>query len=359
MRSRVASLAAATFTLALCGPAASVSAASAIYVHSGQSIQAAIDAAPAGSLIIVERGTYRGNLDITRPVRLIGHHAVIAPAATPTQNACLALTPGMVMGICAHGAFNADGTMKSSISGVSIEGFTVRSFSGPGIIAAGLDGFRAVRNVTAYNGLWGIEVGVSSNFSVLYNTSYANRGDGIHLDYSPSANAVVFGNVSYGNLGTGILYLSALGGRIALNAAYGNCAGIVVAAVGDPTQGGAGNVSVQLNQVVGNNRMCPAVPDSGTPPYGGIGIALVGVHNTTVALNSVRDNLAQTGSSITGGGIVLLDGAMFGAAAPTGNSVRLNWLSGNTPNDIFGDGTGTANTVSGNTCTTTNLTGAC
>jgi phage terminase large subunit-like protein len=56
---------------------------------------------------------------------------------------------------------------------------------------------------------------------------------------------------------------------------------------------------------------------------------------------------------------VILDGAIFGAGLPSGNSVRLNWLSANTPNDIYGDGTGTTNTVSGNTCTTTNLTGAC
>lgn len=57
--------------------------------------------------------------------------------------------------------------------------------------------------------------------------------------------------------------------------------------------------------------------------------------------------------------LVILDGALFGAGALSGNSVRLNWLSGNTPNDIYGDGTGTTNTISGNTCTITNLTGAC
>jgi hypothetical protein len=34
-------------------------------------------------------------------------------------------------------------------------------------------------------------------------------------------------------------------------------------------------------------------------------------------------------------------------------------LSGNAPNDIYGDSTGTGNTISGNTCTKTNLTGAC
>ena len=49
----------------------------------------------------------------------------------------------------------------------------------------------------------------------------------------------------------------------------------------------------------------------------------------------------------------------FGALPPTGNSIQLNWLSGNTPNDIYGDGTGTTNTISGNVCTTTNLAGAC
>jgi hypothetical protein len=70
-------------------------------------------------------------------------------------------------------------------------------------------------------------------------------------------------------------------------------------------------------------------------------------------------NVEQAGSAITGGGIVLLDGKMFGATAPTGNTIRLNRLSGNTPNDIYGDGTGTGNTVSGNTCTKSSLPGAC
>jgi hypothetical protein len=55
--------------------------------------------------------------------------------------------------------------------------------------------------------------------------------------------------------------------------------------------------------------------------------------------------------------MVLLDGAIFGAGAPTGDSVQLNRLSGNTPFDIYGDGSGSLNTVSGNSCHTTNLGG--
>jgi hypothetical protein len=348
----------ALLLLALLVPVATVSAASTTHVYPGQSIQAAINHAPVGGLIIVERGTYRGNLEIKRSMRLVGYGAIIVPAAKTTPNACLALVPG-VIGICVHGAFNADGSMKSTISNVSIEGFTVRNFSSMGILAVGVNGFRAVRNVTANNGAApGMFISTVSNLSLLYNTSYGNGGDGISVQDS-SANAVITGNVSYGNLGSGILFINSLGGRIALNAVYGNCAGIVVVSVAQPDVTPSGDVSIQLNQVTANNRLCPAVPDS-APAYGGAGIVLIGARNTVVALNDVRDNVSQAGSAFPGGGgIMLLNGAMFGAAAPTGNSVRLNWLSGNTPNDIFGDGTGTLNTVSGNTCTVTNLTGAC
>jgi len=358
MRRRLATVAAAALTVALLVPVASVSAASTIYVHPGQSIQAAINRAPSGGLISVERGTYKGNLDITRSVRLVGHHAVIVPAAKPTPNACLALVGGLGVGICVHGTFNSDGSIAKSISNVSVEGLTVRNFSGFGIIAAGVNGFRAARVVTAHNGAMGMLVSSASRVSLLYNRSYGNDADGIQVDGSP-ANAVIVGNASYSNLGAGILFVDSKGGRIELNSTYGNCAGIVVVATGTPGRSGAGDVSVRLNQVTANNRPCPAMPDNGVPAYGGVGIALMGAQNTVVALNDVRDNVEQTGGGITGGGIVLLDAAIFGAGAPTGNSVRLNSLSGNTPNDIYSDGTGTANTVSGNTCANSNVAGAC
>jgi hypothetical protein len=222
-----------------------------------------------------------------------------------------------------------------------------------------VNGFRVVRVVTAHNGSWGMYVAEVSNLSLLYNRSYDNGGDGFQVSRSPSSNAVLVGNASYGNHGTGILFLDSLGGRIALNDLHDNCAGIVVAHTGDPEASGAGDVAIQLNQVTANNRVCAASAELGEPAYGGAGIVLIGAQNTVVALNDVRNNLLVAGSGISGGGIVLLDGAMFGAAPPSGNSVRLNWLTLNAPNDISGDGTGTLNTISGNTCTITNLAGAC
>lgn len=112
------------------------------------------------------------------------------------------------------------------------------------------------------------------------------------------------------------------------------------------------NVSLLYNTALGNTAEGILVLDSPAPAASIIG-NLIGARNTVVALNDVRGNVEQAGSGITGGGIVLLDGAMFGVGAPTGNSVRLNWLSFNGPRDIFGDGTGTLNTAAGNVCSTT------
>ena len=345
---------------ALLAPVAAVTAASAIYVHPGQSIQVAINTAPSGALISVERGTYKGNLEIKRSVRLVGHGAVIAPAAEPTKNICATLLQGGV-GICVHGRIDADQSVGKVVSAVSIEGITVQNFGGSGILAYGVAGFGVTGVVTAHNGAWGMYIADVSNLSLLYNRSFDNGADGFQVARSPSSNAAIVGNASYGNHGTGILFLDSLGGRIALNDLHANCAGIVVAHTGDPEMpGGGGNVAVQLNKVTANNGVCAASQEMGTPAYGGAGIVLIGAQNTVVALNDVRNNLAVAGSSFPdGGGILLLDGAIFSAAAPTGNSIRLNWLSGNTPNDIYGDDSGTTNTVSGNTCTTTNLAGAC
>ena len=349
MRRRLATLAAAALTVALLVPVASVSAASVIYVRPGQSIQAALNKAPAGALISVERGTYRGNLEIKRSVRLLGHDAILVPATKPTKNVCTLGFVNGVVGICVHGALNPDGSTVRSISKVSIEGFTVRNFGGPGIVAIGVDGFRAKDLVTAHNGEMGMFINTVSNISLLDSRSYGNHGDGIFVENLP-ANGVISGNASYGNLGSGIFFINSLGGRLQGNDLHGNCAGIVVASVAIYGPGSAppsGDVSIQHNEVTANNRLCPAVPYQ-APAYGGIGIALIGARNTTVARNDVWNNRAQAGSAVPGGGIVILDGGMFGAAPPTGNSVRSNRLSGNTPYDIYCDGSGTLNSVSGN-----------
>lgn len=352
MRRRVAALATTVLMLALLVPAASVAAGSAVHVRPGQSIQAAINSAPSGGVVYVARGTYPGSLEIAKSAHLVGDHAVIVPGAT--DSFCLAdWAFSGVVGICVHGEIDlSTGAVLAPISNVSMDGFSVRNFGGPGIVAIGVDGFRAEDLVTSHNGEMGMFINTVSKVSLLDSRSYDNHGDGIFVE-NASGNGVITGNASYGNLGSGIFFINSVGGRIASNDLHGNCAGIVVASVAIYGPGSAppsGDVSIQRNEVTANNRLCPAVPYQ-APAYGGIGIALIGARNTTVARNDVRNNRAQADSALPGGGIVILDGAMFGAAAPTGNAVRSNWASGNTPYGIYCDGSGTLNTVTGNSGT--------
>ena len=332
-------------------------AAAATHVRSGQSIQAAIDAAAPGDTIVVERGTYRENLVVTRSVRLLSRGAVLTQPGSTGLNPCgFGQAAAPVVGICVIGQVSPDFVVSQTVDDVSITGFTIRGFSGDGVLALGASGFRAVRNVVANNGGYGIFANSSSDIELLYNTTYGNHEAGLYVGDSPTANAAVIGNSSYNNVGEGILIRDALGGRLVRNHLYGNCAGIFVLNTGAP--GLSGNMSVLLNEVTANNRLCPG-EEGEAPPFGGIGIALLGAQNTTVLLNLVRNNDAQANSALPGGGIVLFDTTAFGGGTPTGNTVQRNVLSGNDANDINGDGSGTGNTISGNTCTNTNVVGAC
>ena len=230
-----------------------------------------------------------------------------------------------------------------------------------------MDGLRLADMVTAHNGEMGMFINQVTSFSLRDSRSYDNHGDCVFMENlregSKDTNTVVTGNKSWDNLGSGIIFINSLGGRIANNDLHGNCARIQVWAFAGDYGSVSGDVSIRHNRVTANNRWCPA-DGAGAPDYGGIGIGLIGAQNTTVAHNDVRNNRARAGSAIPGGGIViatLAEKADTNPAsnAPTGNSVRRNQLSGNTPFDIYGDGTGSANTVSGNSCHTTNLGGAC
>ncbi len=359
MHRRVAALASAALLAAMLVPAGTVSAASVAHVRAGESIQDAINAAPAGSVIRVDPGTYRGNLEIARSIHLIGNQVVIAPASVPTDNLCL--TPGFfngVVGICIHGGFDLDTGALTPISNVSVEGFTVRNFGGPGLVGLAVDSLRLERTAAVSNGEMGMFINTVTDFSVADSRASGNGADGLFLE-NAYGRTIVAGNELNGNTGSGLLVINSLGGRISGNELHGNCAGVVIASVAVYGPGSAmptGDLAIEHNQVSANNRLCPAVPYQ-MPAYGGIGIELVGSHKVVVARNEVSQNHAQAGSELPGGGILLQDGAIFGASAPTGNTVSANRLSRNTPFDISGDGSGSGNTVTGNSCLATNIGG--
>jgi parallel beta-helix repeat protein len=355
---RIRFVALAALVAALVLPAATATAATVTTVTSGHSIQAAINAAPSGGTIVVLRGTYRENLLITKSVRLIGHGAILRPPANPTENPCSGGESGgtSATGICIFGQANQQGQVTATVDNVRVEGFSILGFGGMGIFAFGANNLTVRNNRLANNGDYGVFANTSSNTKILGNSVYGNGAPGIYIGDSPNANATVVGNSSYNNRGEGILWRDALGGRVNLNAIYGNCAGVLVVDTGAP--GASGDVSIALNNIYSNNRSCPGEAGE-APPMGGLGVVLAGAQHTTVAVNVIRANVQQPGSGLPGGGVNLIDSTGFGGTAPTNNSVNRNLLSANSPNDLLTDGTGSGNTFTNNSCTTSTPAGNC
>jgi Right handed beta helix region len=322
-----------------------------VIVYPGQSIQAAVDAAKPGTTIFVI-GTHQENVAITTDgLTLIGVHAVLEPAATPTQNACFDPTnPGDVNGFCVLGDvdFNT-GTVNREVKNVTIKGFTVRGFSDSGIVAFGAHNATFAGNVAEDNDEYGITAFASTGTRMLFNRASGAGEAGFYIGDSPNAGAKLFGNESFDSL-FGVLIRNAEHGSVFHNSFHDNCVGVVVLA---DAPGPAGFFRMKGNRVVHNNKACPASEDN-PDPVSGIGIALVGAHDVKIKGNLIAGNVPSGDTAFTGG-VVVVSGE---STAPSNNVVKKNVFLKNT-NDIFWDGTGTGNVFKKNFCKTSVPGGLC
>jgi parallel beta-helix repeat protein len=278
------------------------------------SIQSAIDAAAPGDTIVV-RGTHRENLAIGKDgITLRGVGAVLLPPAVPAANACFdpSVEGESVHGICVSGDIDFEtGEIARYVRHVTVTGFTVRGFTGNGITAGAARDTTLSGNVVEGNGDAGLAAIGSTGVRIQGNRTAGNR--------------------------FGVYVGSSVGGSIAGNAVHDNCLGVFVLAALGP----AGGFPIAGNAIRHNTRACPAAGD--WPALSGIGVALMGASDTTVATNLISGNVAG-GETLLSGGVAVL--AVPGGAPSERNVVAGNVLRGNDP-DIFWDGLGAGNVLRG------------
>jgi hypothetical protein len=364
-RAPFAALLAIPIGLALAAPAAAAPVPAMTVVHPGDSIQAAIDAAAVGATITVASGSYAESLTVTIPITLVGRGDVlISPPATAPDNACT-LDPdsdGRFPGVCVVGQI-ADPTEESSpvavpVSDVHISGMSVRGFTAAAVEIYGAEHVTLDRIDATDNPGGGVFAARSADVGISRLAAADNGARGVDMHENVVGFAITH-SVLTGNHGEGVFVGDSSDGLIAHNAVSGNCTGILLVDLALPGDSGISGMTVSHNDVTTNNAWC-AGDDEGQPAESGNGIVLVGARTTTVTDNLVRGNAASEPVDLSFGGITVLDaGPLTGGAAPSGDVITHNVVTGNAPMDLLYDGSGADNTVRGNVCATGAPAGAC
>ncbi len=315
-----------------------------LVVHPGESIQAAVNLAPAGAEIDVEPGVYAEAVTVAKPgIHLEGHrdrHGMGVTLVNP--------------GGAPNGIF-----VSSTGAGFELSYFTVRGFGENGVILSGVDGF-VLSHVTATdNGEYGLFPILSAHGIIADCTASGHRDTGIYVGLSTDvfiARSRAFANV----VGFDVENSSHI--RLIGNESYNNTAGILVTLLPGLQVKTASDVVVVGNFVHDNNHVNfgdPGDEVSALPP--GIGILVLGVDQVTIVANVVTHNDSAgivVGSSLLFGLFAGIPPAAFADIEPNADGVRVvgNWVKGNghasalpfPGGDLLWDGTGTGNWWAGN-----------
>jgi len=271
-----------------------------LVVHAGDSIQAAIDAAPAGSTIVVEPGVYQEPaqeraLTVTKDgITLLAQSTSGAPVVLQRaagQDNGIWVSPSDTVELVppADDEHPPCGVSGARIDGFTVRGFTVTGFPDFGIYLACVDGFSITDNTITNTDVYSIFPVHSSGGQILRNIASGTTNDACIYTGQDFNILVAFNQASDCLLGFQIE--NSRGVRLVSNLSTGNTAGLFVDVIAnDQVKVGSDNL-VQGNVIIDNNRPNMASPDSDNasiPP--GLGIAINGSDSTLVQGNTITDN---------------------------------------------------------------------
>ncbi len=321
-----------------------------VVVKNGESIQSAIDAAAAGTIIFIKSGTYSEAVHVEKPgIQLIGMNeggrAVIIQNPGTEEN-----------GI----------EVTSNGAGFVLKNVTVQNFKENGVLLTGVDNF-ILDHVTAINNKeYGLFPVFCHHGVIKYCSATGSSDTGIYVGQSTDISVQY--NVAFANV-SGFEIENCTNVEASFNESYDNTGGLLVFLLPGLTVKTASAISVIKNYIHDNNR-----PNFSTPAGGfeffvptGSGILVVGADNTTIQKNRISHNNfvgVATVSTLIIGSLAGLPPEAFADIEPNPDGARIteNTLTQNgsaapaglplPAADFLWDGSGTNNCWSNNVYTT-------
>jgi parallel beta-helix repeat protein len=308
------------------------------------SIQAAVDAAKPGDIVVVPPGTYHETVTILKDnITIVGPESAIIDAT--------GFTNGIHVGADIFAPSPNPACPATATRNFTLIGLTVRNAEQNGIFLSGVNGFTIANGRYIDNGEYGTYPSCSNNGQIVLN--YAKGGADTCLYIGNDVEVSLTGNQATGCT-VGIQIVNSSDVTVRGNSLRGNTAGIL--AIVDPFNPRTETSDVLVsNNVVAKNNLPNASPeaDIGRIPSG-TGILNVGSDRMTIRNNTVTGN-NTFGIGITANPEASQDPRI--KANPDGNQVRFNVAidNGGQPAptipgaDLFYDGSGQGNCFSGNT----------
>ncbi len=270
----------------------------AIHVRPGQSIQAAIDAAPANATIMVEPGVYHEAATVPSAVVITKPGIQLIGLSTADKPVVLENSGGQMNGIWVSPADSVNteegehppcGENGKLLKGFVVQGFTVRGFDQYGVYLACVDGFTISHNVADADKLYGLFPVRSHNGTLSFNEAQGTTLDSA-LYVGQSDHITITNNRAHDNV-QGLEIENCSDITATNNELFNNTAALIADIMPNLQKKDQTNVLIADNNVHDNNRPNTEDPEgpTGMTPQG-TGIVILGGSAMTVRNNTIANN---------------------------------------------------------------------